>query len=81
MIDKTLLRFLLVGVINTVFGSIVMFSLYNLFHVDYWISSASNYVLASLLSFFLNKYYTFHQKQWSLFIWNYRFSCHISKNE
>lgn len=60
--DKTLIKFLIVGVINTLFGAGIMFVFYNCFHLSYWISSASNYFFGSILSFFLNKYYTFQSK-------------------
>lgn len=36
-----------------------MFVFYNVFHFSYWLSSASNYFFGSILSYFLNKYYTF----------------------
>lgn len=61
--DKTFLRFILVGLINTLFGSAVMFIAYNVFSCGYWISSALNYILGSILSYFLNKYYTFQYKE------------------
>lgn len=38
--DKTFVRFVLVGVINTLFGSAIMFVFYNIFHLSYWLSSA-----------------------------------------
>ena len=49
----------MVGVINTIVGTAIMFVFYNVFHFSYWISSASNYFFGSILSFFLNKYFTF----------------------
>ena len=52
-------RFIIVGVVNTLFGTLIMFSFYNIFHMPYWVSSASNYIFGSILSFFLNKYFTF----------------------
>lgn len=61
--DRTILKFLIVGVVNTLFGTAVMFSLYNLAGCSYWISSAANYILGSVLSFFLNKYFTFQNKE------------------
>ena len=64
--DAKLLRFLIVGVINTVVGTAIMFGLYNLAHCSYWVSSAANYILTSILSFFLNKYFTFRNKEQSL---------------
>ena len=66
LIDAKLLRFLIVGVINTLVGTAIMFGLYNLAHCSYWVSSAANYILTSILSFFLNKYFTFRNKDQSL---------------
>ncbi len=61
LLDAKFLRFLLVGVINTLVGSAIMFGLYNLAGAGYWLSSAANYILTSILSFFLNKYFTFRR--------------------
>ena len=61
--DKTLLKFLLVGVSNTLVGSGIMFLLYNLANWSYWLSSAANYVVGSAISFFLNKYFTFQNRE------------------
>lgn len=55
-------KFILVGIANTLFGSGIMFLLYNVFHCSYWVSSAANYVFGSILSFFLNKHFTFRKK-------------------
>ena len=63
LLDKTFWKFVLVGVINTLFGAAIMFTFYNLFHLSYWFSSASNYFFGSILSYFLNKYYTFRYKE------------------
>lgn len=68
--DRRFLRFCIVGVANTLFGTAVMYAVRNLVpwtaigfsavsHWPYWISSAANYVLGSILSYFLNKYFTF----------------------
>ena len=65
LLDPSLLRFLIVGGINTVVGMAIMFGLYNLAGCSYWLSSAANYGLTSILSFFLNKYFTFRSKSWS----------------
>ena len=66
LIDGKLLRFLIVGVINTLVGTAIMFGLYNLAGAGYWFSSAANYILTSILSFFLNKYFTFRSRGFSL---------------
>lgn len=63
LVDKKLLKFIIVGCINTVVGSCIMFGLYNLASCSYWVSSVANYVLTSILSFFLNKYFTFQNKE------------------
>lgn len=66
IVDKTVYRFIIVGVLNTIVGTAIMFIFYNVFHLDYWISSAANYLFGSILSYFLNKYYTFsyRKKEW-----------------
>ena len=57
--DPTVYRFILVGIVNTLFGTAIMFVFYNVFHLSYWLSSASNYFFGSILSYFLNKSFTF----------------------
>ena len=61
--DITFFKFILVGIINTVVGTAVMFIAYNVFHLSYWVSSAANYVVGSVCSYFLNKYFTFQNKE------------------
>ena len=61
--NSSLVRFGLVGVLNTVVGTTIMFVLYNKLHCTYWQSSFANYFFGSILSFFLNKYFTFRSKQ------------------
>ena len=63
MLDITFWKFIMVGVINTLVGTGVMFAAYNLLHLSYWVSSASNYVVGSIVSYFLNKYFTFQNKE------------------
>ncbi len=60
--DATFWKFIIVGVVNTLFGTGIMFLFYNVFHLSYWISSASNYFFGSILSYFLNKYFTFRSR-------------------
>jgi len=66
--DRKFFRFILVGIINTIVGSALMFLLYNAAHLSYWFSSACNYIFTSILSFFLNKYFTFNVRHWSAFM-------------
>lgn len=61
--NSKFIRFCGVGVINTLVGSGVMFALYNLAGCGYWISSAANYIVGSIVSFFLNKYFTFQNTE------------------
>ena len=63
LFDQTTLKFILVGIVNTLFGTAVMFIAYNLFGASYWLASALNYILGSILSYFLNKYFTFKSKE------------------
>jgi hypothetical protein len=66
LFDRTFWKFILVGIINTLVGTGVMFALYNLLHQSYWFSSAANYVTGSIVSFFLNKYFTFQNSEHSI---------------
>lgn len=66
IIDQKLLKFIAVGIINTLVGTAIMFGLYNLAGCSYWVSSAANYILTSILSFFLNKYFTFQNQEHSI---------------
>ena len=67
--DPSFFRFLIVGCINTLVGYGVMFGLYNLAGLHslgdtgYWISSAANYVVGSVVSYFLNKHFTFRNTE------------------
>lgn len=62
LLDSTVIKFLMVGVLNTLVGAGTMFLLYNLAGWTYWLSSAANYVVGGIVSFFLNKYFTFQNK-------------------
>ncbi len=62
ILNNTFIKFASVGVLNTLFGSAIMFGLYNLAGASYWLSSAANYILASILSYVLNKKFTFRHE-------------------
>lgn len=74
--DKTFMKFVMVGVINTIVGTTIMFVFYNVFHLSYWISSASNYFFGSICSYILNKHFTFqyHERGWASLV---RFTINI----
>lgn len=67
--DPVFFRFILVGIVNTIVGYGVMFGLWNLAGLHtwgsagYWISSAANYIVGSVVSFFLNKHFTFRNQE------------------
>ena len=63
LLDKTFWKFIMVGVINTIVGTGVMFLCYNVLRCSYWVSSAMHYIVGSIVSYFLNKYFTFQNKQ------------------
>lgn len=56
ILDKSILKFLLVGVGNTLLSAVLMFVLEDL---GYWTSTAVAYIAGAVLSFFLNRYFTF----------------------
>ncbi len=57
--DKTFWKFILVGIANTIFGYGISLLFLNVFHFGLWVSSAADYVFGSILSYFLNKFFTF----------------------
>ena len=62
-INNTFLKFVIVGMINTIVGITIMFVFYNVFGLSYWLSSASNYFFGSICSYILNKHFTFQNKE------------------
>ena len=59
LFDRTMLRFLLVGVVNTLIGAGIMFVLDNVANCSYWLSSAANYVVGGIVRYFCLTYLTF----------------------
>ena len=63
LIRSSFFRFLLVGVGNTLLSMAVEFGLYNLGGVPPVLSSAVGYVTGAVMSFFLNRKFTFHSEE------------------
>ena len=59
LIDKSIPKFLLVGVGNTLLSMVLMFLLEGL---GYWPSTAIAYVAGAVMSFFLNRKFTFQSE-------------------
>ena len=53
------IHFGMVGVINTLMGWIIMAVLYNLIHMNYWLSSGISYFIGSVFSYHANSKVTF----------------------
>lgn len=60
LLQNSFLRFLLVGVGNTLLSMVLMFALEGL---GYWPSTAIAYLAGATLSFFLNRSFTFHSQE------------------
>ena len=60
LLKNSFLRFVLVGVCNTLLSLLLMFLLEGL---GYWPSTAIAYVAGAALSFFLNRSFTFHSDE------------------
>ena len=56
-------KFIMVGILNTIVGMGLQFLFFNLRGWGEWISSIVGYILGSILSYFLNKYFTFKNKE------------------
>ena len=59
LIDEKLLKFVLVGLLNTAADAGLSFLLINLTDLNMWWCTAIPCALASVLSYFLNKHFTF----------------------
>lgn len=53
------IHFGMVGVINTLMGWVIMAVLYNLIHMNYWLSSGISYFIGSVFSYHANAKVTF----------------------
>jgi len=63
LLDASVWKFLLVGVGNTLLSMAIEFGLYNLGNVNPVLSSAIGYVAGAVMSFFLNRKFTFHSEE------------------
>ena len=63
LIDDSVWKFLLVGVGNTLLSAALSLGLYNLLGVDPVLASAAAYLAGAVMSFFLNRYFTFHSDE------------------
>ena len=66
LFDNTIIKFIIVGVINTIVGWVAMFLILFILNkantphqVSYWTSSAVNIIAGSIVSYLLNKHFTF----------------------
>ena len=58
-LNKEFMIFLFIGFFNTLFAMVVTYSIYNLLHLGYYISSFTGTFSAAVLGFFLNRKITF----------------------
>lgn len=66
LIDKITIKFVVVGIINTILGISLMFIFYNLLNFSYWFSTSLDYFFVSIFSFYANKYFTFKSNNTNL---------------
>ncbi len=59
MMHFTFVKFIFVGVINTCIGLSIMFICFDLFAWNYWMSTLSGNGVGAVISFILNKNFTF----------------------
>jgi putative flippase GtrA len=55
-------RFLLVGIFNTLVGLGISFLLFNVFHLGYWSSTFLGNTMGAIISYVLNKTFTFRSE-------------------
>ncbi len=66
-IDKTFVRFLFVGVLNTIIGYSIIMVLFHLVGLTYGVSYFLSYVVGVVISFFLNRQFVFFSKNHKLY--------------
>ena len=59
MFDKTFLRFIVVGIINTIIGYTIIMLLFHLISLSYTLSYFLSYIVGIIISFFLNRKFVF----------------------
>lgn len=64
MLNYSFVRFILVGILNTICGLSIIFILYNLLHLNYWVSTFVGNSAGAIISYFLNKTFTFNSTQY-----------------
>ncbi|MEW9699896.1 GtrA family protein [Paenibacillus sp. SI8] len=55
-------RFLLVGLFNTLIGLTTSFALFNMLHLNYWMSTFAGNTVGAIVSYTLNRTFTFRSK-------------------
>ncbi|NEW07187.1 GtrA family protein [Paenibacillus sp. SYP-B3998] len=55
-------RFLLVGLFNTLVGLTASFVLFNFLHLNYWMSTFTGNIIGAMVSYTLNRTFTFRSK-------------------
>ena len=58
-----MLRFGIIGVLNTILGFVLVMVFYNVWGWNYWVASATSYTIGSIFSYFANKRLTFQVKE------------------
>ncbi len=79
LIDKTFLRFVAVGVVNTIIGYAVILIFFHLVGLSYSLSYFLSYVIGIIISFFLNRQFVFFSnknklKEFTLFLLSFGIS-------
>ena len=62
LLSSSLIRFLLVGVLNTLVGLSASFALFNLWDWNYWVSTFGGNTIGAVVSYVLNRSFTFRSK-------------------
>ena len=61
-LDSTFIRFVVVGIINTMIGYTLIMLFFHILHFTYGVSYFLSYIITFLISFFLNRKFVFASK-------------------
>ncbi|UKS24859.1 GtrA family protein [Paenibacillus sp. HWE-109] len=62
LLSSSFARFLIVGVFNTLVGLSASFLFFNLLHLNYWLSTFTGNTIGAIVSYTLNRTFTFRSK-------------------
>jgi len=62
-LSRRFVKFLIVGIVNTLVGFLIIFTCLNVFKLGYFVSTIIGYVSGNIIGYILNRYFTFNNRE------------------